>query len=68
MFFKLSEAWSVSLEILGSECFMAVDADEWGGSTTMILGLFLFESGITVLADKGDHLAVEIIYIIGYSI
>jgi hypothetical protein len=58
----------MSLEILGSECIMAVYADERGRSATMILGLFLLKSGITVPADEGDHLAVEIIYIIGYSI
>lgn len=48
------------LEVLGSECFMAVDADEGGGSTSMIFGLLFLESSVAMSADEGDHLSVEI--------
>jgi hypothetical protein len=48
-------------EVLSSECFMAVDADEGGGSASMIFGLFFLEGGVAVSADKGNHVPVEII-------
>ncbi len=40
---------------------MAVDADEGGGSASMIFGLFFLEGGVAVSADKGNHVPVEII-------
>ncbi len=58
MFVHLPDATDMSLVLIASECFRAIDADQRCRSAppqNMRITLFLLESSITIFTDEGDH-------------